>query len=69
MASQRAAEAFRRAGFQVIAAPTVFTTRYQIDVLAFLPTAAGLGSSFIFVHEAIGIIWYQIKSFIVEQPL
>lgn len=62
----RAAEAFRRAGFQVVEAPTVFTTRYQIDMLAFLPTAAGLGCSSVFVHEAMGIIWYQIKSFIVE---
>jgi uncharacterized SAM-binding protein YcdF (DUF218 family) len=60
----RAAEVFRDVGFEVIEAPTVFTTRYQVDLLAFLPTAGALGNSSIFVHEAIGIIWYQIKSLI-----
>lgn len=58
----RAAEAFRRAGFEVIEAPTAFTTRYETDVLAFLPSAGGLGESSAFVHEIIGLGWYRIKS-------
>jgi len=60
----RAAEAFRRAGFEVIEAPTAFTTRYETDFLTFLPSAAGLGSSAAFVHEAIGLGWYRFKSFL-----
>lgn len=62
----RAAEAFRHAGFQVIEAPTVFTTRYQVDLLAFLPNASGLGNSSFFIHEIIGLGWYKIRSLIAE---
>jgi uncharacterized SAM-binding protein YcdF (DUF218 family) len=58
----RSAAAFRQAGFEVIEAPTAFTTRYQIDLLAFVPRAESLRDSKIFVHEAIGLIWYQAKS-------
>lgn len=58
----RAADVFRRAGFEVIEAPTAFTTRYQTDVLAFVPRAEALRDSKIFVHEVIGLIWYQLKS-------
>lgn len=60
----RSAATFRRAGFEVIEAPTAFTTRYQIDLLAFLPRAEALRDSKIFVHEAIGMLWYQAKSLI-----
>lgn len=62
----RSAEAFRRAGFEVIEAPTGFTTHYQTDLLSFLPSAGGLGSSAAFAHEIIGLCWYQIKSFVAE---
>jgi uncharacterized SAM-binding protein YcdF (DUF218 family) len=58
----RAAEVFRRAGFEVVEAPTAFTTRYRTDLLAFLPRAESLRDSKIFVHEAIGLLWYQIRS-------
>jgi len=34
----RAAGAFRRAGFEVVEAPTAFTTRYRTDLLTFLPS-------------------------------
>lgn len=60
----RAAQAFRHAGFQVIEAPTVFTTRYKIDLLAFLPNAGALGNSSVFAHEMIGLAWYQFRSLI-----
>jgi uncharacterized SAM-binding protein YcdF (DUF218 family) len=60
----RAAEAFRRAGFEVVEAPTGFTTRYRTDLLAFLPRAESLVDSKIFVHEAIGLLWYRIRSII-----
>ncbi|OGT42563.1 MAG: hypothetical protein A3K00_04290 [Gallionellales bacterium RIFOXYD2_FULL_52_7] len=58
----RSADVFRRAGFEVIEAPTAFTTRYQIDLLAFVPRAESLHDSKIFVHEVIGLLWYQAKS-------
>jgi len=58
----RSAAAFRRAGFEVIEAPTAFTTRYRIDMLAFLPCAESLHYSKIFAHEVIGLLWYQAKS-------
>ena len=60
----RSAAAFRRAGFEVIEAPTAFTTRYQTDLLSFIPRAESLRDSKIFVHEAIGMLWYQAKSLI-----
>jgi uncharacterized SAM-binding protein YcdF (DUF218 family) len=61
----RSAEAFRRAGFEVVEAPTAFTTRYRIDLLAFLPRAESLRDSKIFIHEVIGLFWYRVKLIIV----
>lgn len=57
----RAAEIFRRAGFEVAEAPTAFTTRHQTDILAFLPGAAAMHDSGIFIHEVIGLLWYRVK--------
>ncbi|HYR05106.1 MAG TPA: YdcF family protein [Gallionella sp.] len=57
----RAAEVFRRAGFEIVEAPTAFTTRYRIDLLAFLPSAESLRDSKIFLHEVIGLLWYRVK--------
>jgi uncharacterized SAM-binding protein YcdF (DUF218 family) len=58
----RAMRAFQAAGFEVIPAPTAFTTRHQIDLLAYLPDSAALHGSRIFLHEVIGRIWYAMKS-------
>lgn len=58
----RALRAFRTAGFNVIPAPTAYTTRYKLDLLAFLPNARALQDSRIYFHEAIGILWYRLKS-------
>lgn len=63
----RSSAAFRRAGFEVTEAPTAFTTRYQTDMLAFVPRAEALRDSKIFIHEAIGMLWYQAKSLISQQ--
>jgi len=57
----RSAEVFRRAGFEVVEAPTAFTTRYQVDLLTFLPNSGSLHDSRIFVHEIIGLLWYRVK--------
>ena len=58
----RAAAAFKAAGFEVIPAPTAYTTRYQLDLLAFIPNAGALHDSKIFMHEVIGTFWYRLTS-------
>ncbi len=58
----RAARAFQAAGFEVVPAPTGFTTRYRTDLLSFLPHAEGLRDSRIFMHELVGLLWYRLKS-------
>ncbi|MDZ4202133.1 MAG: YdcF family protein [Gallionella sp.] len=58
----RAADVFRRAGFDVVEAPMAFSTRYRTDLLTFLPRADSLRDSKIFVHEIIGLLWYRIRS-------
>ncbi len=57
----RSAGIFRRAGFEVVEAPTAYTTRYRTDLLTFLPRAESLQDSKIFIHEIIGLLWYQVK--------
>jgi uncharacterized SAM-binding protein YcdF (DUF218 family) len=57
----RAAAEFRHAGFEVVEAPTEFTTRYRTDLLTFLPRAESLWDSKIFMHEVIGLLWYRLK--------
>ncbi len=58
----RAVQAFQVAGLQVVPAPTAYSTRYRIDLLAFMPNAYALLDSRIFLHELIGMLWYQLKS-------
>lgn len=58
----RSAYIFRRAGFEVIEAPTRFTTHCRNNLLAFLPNAKSLRDSADFMHEMIGLLWYQAKS-------
>lgn len=58
----RAVLAFQAAGFQVVPAPTAYTTHYRTDLLSFIPNAYALHDSRIFMHELIGILWYQLKS-------
>jgi len=58
----RSLQAFEAAGFDVAPAPTAYTTRYQTDMMTFLPNANALFDSQIFWHEIIGIAWYRLKS-------
>jgi uncharacterized SAM-binding protein YcdF (DUF218 family) len=53
--------AFQAAGFEVVPAPTAFTTRYQTDLLSFIPRAESLNDSKIYLHELIGLLWYSVK--------
>lgn len=54
--------AFRQAGFDVVPAPTAYTTHYQTGLLSFVPNAGAMLESSIFLHETIGIIWYLLKT-------
>ncbi len=58
----RAQRLFENTGLQVIPAPTAFTTRYQNDLLAFVPNARALLDSRQHLHEMIGMLWYRVKS-------
>lgn len=58
----RSAMVFRRAGFEVVPAPTAWTTRYKVDLLDFIPRAEAIRGSRIFMHELIGLLWYRLKS-------
>lgn len=58
----RAVYAFQAAGFEVIPAPTSYTTSYRTDLLSFIPNAEGIRHSRIFMHEVIGMLWYRLKS-------
>jgi uncharacterized SAM-binding protein YcdF (DUF218 family) len=58
----RSLAAFQNAGFQVVPAPTSYNTRYQTDLLTFIPNASALGNSSLFMHEIIGMGWYRLKS-------
>jgi uncharacterized SAM-binding protein YcdF (DUF218 family) len=57
----RAAREFEQAGFKVTPAATAFTTRYKTDLFSFIPTAGALQKSRLFLHEVIGMLWYQIS--------
>jgi uncharacterized SAM-binding protein YcdF (DUF218 family) len=57
----RAQAAFQKAGFEVIPAPTRFTTRCRLTPLGFLPTSSALAVSATALHEWIGLVWYRFK--------
>lgn len=60
----RAALAFTRAGFHVVAAPTQFTTHYRTTLLSVLPNARALRNSASLVWETIGVAWYRLQFFL-----
>lgn len=57
----RAQLAFEKAGFQVVPAPTKFTTRCKLTPLDFLPNSYGLRSSADALYEWIGLLWYHFR--------
>jgi uncharacterized SAM-binding protein YcdF (DUF218 family) len=58
----RAAQTFRKAGFQVTPAATAYATHYKATLLSFLPNAGALRGSNIFLREVIGMLRYRLKS-------
>jgi len=57
----RAQAAFQKAGFEVIPAPTKFTTRCRLTPLGFLPNSSALTVSTNALYEWIGLVWYQLR--------
>jgi uncharacterized SAM-binding protein YcdF (DUF218 family) len=58
----RAQGVFAQAGFEVVPAPTGFSTNFRSTPLDFLPHANALRDSSRFFHEILGLLWYRIKS-------
>jgi uncharacterized SAM-binding protein YcdF (DUF218 family) len=56
----RSIRAFEMAGFQVVPAPTGFTTRCRTSVLDYLPNAYALVGSAEALREWIGRLWYAL---------
>lgn len=59
---ERAAREFQRTGMQVTQAPTGFTTRGDLTLLHFIPSARALLKSYYATHEAMGLVWYWLLS-------
>ncbi len=59
----RALYSFRKAGFKVRPAPTIFTAhqKISIDVLDFVPRASALYRSVAALHELLGLAWYRFR--------
>jgi uncharacterized SAM-binding protein YcdF (DUF218 family) len=57
----RARAAFERAGFEIVPAPTMFTTRAKLIPLDFLPQGPALAMSYYTLHEVIGQVWSWLQ--------
>jgi uncharacterized SAM-binding protein YcdF (DUF218 family) len=57
----RAEFAFRRAGFEVVAAPTGFQSPRPLSGLDFIASMDGLRNSTIYFHETLGMLWYRLR--------
>ena len=57
----RARLAFGKAGFDVIAAPTAYTSRRSLNVTDWLPSAEGLYVTRVALWEMLGVVWYKLR--------
>lgn len=57
----RAVAAFERAGFTVVAAPTLVPARRHRAALDWLPDAVALQRSVLALHERVGGVWYRLR--------
>ena len=58
----RAQSIFAKTGLCIAPAGTGFRTQLRVTILSFLPSAAALHDSYLFMHEAIGLIWYRLRA-------
>ena len=57
----RSRTAFQRAGFDVVAAPTLFFSYAPLSASSWLPSAEGLRLSWYAIYELFGIAWYRLR--------
>jgi uncharacterized SAM-binding protein YcdF (DUF218 family) len=57
----RAERAFRKAGFDVVPAPTAYSSRRESKLTDWLPSAEGLYATRVALWELLGMMWYGIK--------
>jgi len=58
----RSRAAFERAGLEVVSAPTVFFSRQQQPLSAWVPSTEGMRRSSYALYELIGMAWYKVRS-------
>ena len=58
---RRAAQAFAPTGIEVIPAPVNFVDKAPFTFSSFLPSPAGMGSTYYVAHELLGRVWYAIR--------
>lgn len=61
---RRAVAAFRNAGLEVVAAPTMFSTAAETrgTLLYWLPTMAALQGTYTALYEYLGALWYRVSA-------
>jgi uncharacterized SAM-binding protein YcdF (DUF218 family) len=57
----RAERTFRKAGFDVIPAPTAYTSRRESKFTDWLPSAEGLYATHVALWEMLGMAWYKLR--------
>jgi uncharacterized SAM-binding protein YcdF (DUF218 family) len=57
----RAERTFRKAGFDVIPAPTAYTSRRESRLTDWLPSAEGLYATHVALWELLGAAWYRLR--------
>jgi uncharacterized SAM-binding protein YcdF (DUF218 family) len=56
---RRARAAFQAAGLDVVAAPHGFRSGGEIGLLDFIPSSSAMESSWLALHESLGMLWYR----------
>ena len=51
--------AFQAAGLDVVAAPHGFRSGGEIGLLDFIPSSSAMESSWLALHESLGMLWYR----------
>ena len=54
--------AFRKAGFDVVPAPTAYASRAEFRLVDWLPGSNGLSATRAALWELVGIAWYRLRS-------
>ena len=58
---RRAELTFRKTGFDVVAAPTAFTSRGELHLIDWVPSTTGLAATRAALWEILGIVWYRLR--------